>query len=75
VRTFPYGWSIGTGYKAKAIFEGVDHWNHTIDLAVVKRLSNIPIVLSAKLEKIRIKAVPRVSLKSHIAIVQRRVNF
>jgi hypothetical protein len=40
-----YGWSIGTGYKAKVDFEGVDRWNHTIDLAVAKCLSNIPIVL------------------------------
>jgi hypothetical protein len=51
-----YGWSIGTGYKAKVDFEGVDRWNHTIDLAVAKCLSNIPIVLR-QLGKIKMQAV------------------
>jgi hypothetical protein len=47
----PYDWSIGTRYKAKIDFENGDRWTHTIDLGVAKRLSNIPIVLSATLEK------------------------
>jgi hypothetical protein len=38
--------------KAKVNLEGGDRWNHTIDPAVVKHLSNIPIVLSANLEKL-----------------------
>jgi hypothetical protein len=42
-------------YKAKD-FEGVDHWNHTIDLAVAKCLSIIPIVLR-QLGKIEMQAV------------------
>jgi hypothetical protein len=44
--------AIGTRYKAKVDFEGVDRWNHTIDLAVAKRLSNIPIILSPNVEKL-----------------------
>ena len=48
---------IGTRYKAKVDFEGVDRWNHTLDLAVAKSLSNIPIVLGANFEKIRMQAV------------------
>jgi hypothetical protein len=47
----PHDWSIGTNYKAKVDFENGDHWTHTVDVGVAKRLSNIPIVLSATLEK------------------------
>jgi hypothetical protein len=47
----PYDWSIGTRYKATIDFENGDRWTHTIDLGVAKRLSNIPVVLSATLEK------------------------
>jgi hypothetical protein len=47
----PYDWSIGTRYKATIDFENGDRWTHTVDLGVAKRLSNIPVVLSATLEK------------------------
>jgi hypothetical protein len=47
----PHDWSIGTRYKAKVDFENDDHWTHTVDVGVAKRLSNIPVVLSATLEK------------------------
>ena len=47
----PYAWSIGTNYKAKVDFENGDHWTHTVDVGVAKRLSNVPVVLSATLEK------------------------
>jgi hypothetical protein len=47
----PYDWSIGTRYKAKIDFESGDRWSHTVDLGVAKRLSSIPVVLSAALEK------------------------
>src|SRR6266540_3561536 len=47
----PYDWSIGTRYKAKIDFENGERWTHTLDLGVAKRLPNIPIVLSATLEK------------------------
>jgi hypothetical protein len=47
----PYDWSIGTRYKAKIDFENGDRWTHTLDLGVAKRLPNIPVVLSATLEK------------------------
>jgi hypothetical protein len=47
----PHDWSIATRYKAKVDFENGDHWTHTVDVGVAKRLSNIPVVLSATLEK------------------------
>ena len=40
-----------TNYKAKVDFENGDHWTHTVDVGVAKRLSNVPVVLSATLEK------------------------
>ena len=47
----PYDWSIGMRYKAKIDFEDGDRWTHTVDVGVAKRLSGIPLVLSATLEK------------------------
>ena len=47
----PYDWSIGTRYKAKVDFENGDYWTHTLDVGVAKRLPNVPVVLSATLEK------------------------
>lgn len=47
----PHDWSISTNYKAKIDFENGDHWTHTVDLGVAKRLSNTPVVLSVTLEK------------------------
>jgi hypothetical protein len=47
----PYDWSINTRYKAKVDFENNDHWTHTVDLGVAKRLSNSPVVFNVTLEK------------------------
>lgn len=47
----PYDWSIGTRYKAKIDFENCDHWTHTVDVGVAKRLSTFPLVISVTLEK------------------------
>jgi hypothetical protein len=47
----PYDWSIFTRYKAKIDFENRDHWTHTVNLGVAKRLPKVPLVLSAALEK------------------------
>lgn len=47
----PHDWSIVTTYKAKVDFENGDRWTHTVDVGVAKRLSNVPLVLSATLEK------------------------
>jgi hypothetical protein len=47
----PYDWSVGTNYKAKVNFENGHRWTYTADLGVAKRLSNLPVVLSATLEK------------------------
>ena len=42
---------IATNYKAKVDFENGDHWSYTVDIGVAKRLPNVPVVLSAILEK------------------------
>jgi hypothetical protein len=47
----PDDWSIFTKYKATIDFESGDRWTHTVSAGVAKRLSNIPVVLSATLEK------------------------
>ena len=47
----PYDWSVGTRYKATIDFQNGDRWTHTVDLGVAKRLSHVPMVLSATLEK------------------------
>jgi hypothetical protein len=47
----PDDWSISTRYKAKIDFENGDRWTNTVDAGIAKRLSNIPVVLSATLEK------------------------
>jgi hypothetical protein len=47
----PSDWSIGAQYKAKIDFENSDRWAHTVNVGVAKRLSNVPVVLSATLEK------------------------
>lgn len=47
----PYNWSVATRYKAKVDFENGDHWTHTADVGVATRLSRIPLVFSATLEK------------------------
>jgi hypothetical protein len=48
---FPYDWSIGTRYKTKIDFENGDRCTHTVDVGVAKRLSSVPVVFSATLEK------------------------
>jgi Putative MetA-pathway of phenol degradation len=47
----PNNWSILAKYEAKIDFEHDARWIHTVNAGVAKRLSNIPIVLSATLEK------------------------
>ena len=47
----PRDWSIGAKYKATIDFENGDRWTHTVNAGVAKRLSNIPVILSATLEK------------------------
>ena len=47
----PYDWSIATRYKATIDFENGDRWTHTVGVGVAKRLPNVPVVLSAALEK------------------------
>ena len=48
---FPYYWSIFATYKAKIDFENGERWTHTVNAGIAKRLPNVPIVLSAILEK------------------------
>ncbi len=47
----PDRWSIGTRYKATIDFQNGDRWSHTVSAGVAKRLSKVPVVLSASLEK------------------------
>jgi hypothetical protein len=47
----PHDWSIATNYKAKINFENGERWTHTVDVGLAKRLSNVPLVLSATFEK------------------------
>ena len=47
----PYDWSTFAKYKTKIDFEAGDRWIHTLSTGVAKRLSNVPLVLSATLEK------------------------
>ena len=47
----PRDWSIGAKYKATIDFENGERWTHTVNAGVAKRLSNIPVILSATLEK------------------------
>ena len=48
---FPKAWSISANYKASVDFENGDRWSHTLTAGVAKRLSKVPIVLSATLGK------------------------
>jgi hypothetical protein len=47
----PDRWSIGTRYEATIDFENSDRWSHTVSAGVARRLSKVPVVLSASLEK------------------------
>ena len=47
----PQHWSMSAKYKTAADFENGDRWSHTLSAGVAKRLSNLPLVLSATLEK------------------------
>jgi len=47
----PQDWSISMRYKAKVDFENGDHWTHTVDIGIAKRLPRIPFVFSATMEK------------------------
>ena len=47
----PEDWSIFGKYKTKTDFESGGRWTHTLTAGIAKRLSNVPFVLSADLEK------------------------
>jgi len=47
----PDKWSMGTRYKATVDFQNGGRWGHTVSAGVAKRLSKVPVVLSASLEK------------------------
>jgi hypothetical protein len=48
---FPQAWSINAKYRMAIDFQNGDRWNHVVEVGVAKRLSKIPIVLSATVEK------------------------
>jgi hypothetical protein len=47
----PDRWSMSARYRATVDFENGDRWSHTVNAGVAKRLSKVPVVLSASLEK------------------------
>ena len=47
----PQAWSMSASYKTGVDFENGDRWSHTVSAGVAKRLSKVPVVLSASLEK------------------------
>ena len=42
---------MSASYKTGVDFENGDRWSHTVSAGVAKRLSKVPVVLSASLEK------------------------
>ena len=48
---FPQAWSINARYKTAIDFQNGDRWNHRVGVGVAKRLSKVPIVVSATVEK------------------------
>ncbi len=47
----PQAWSMNAQYKTTVDFENGDRWSHRVGAGIAKRLSKIPIVVSASLEK------------------------
>ena len=47
----PQAWSMSAKYKATVDFENGDQWNHKLTAGVAKRLSKIPVVVSATFGK------------------------
>jgi hypothetical protein len=47
----PHNWAMNANYKATVDFENDDRWTQTISAGVAKRLTNVPLVLSATFEK------------------------
>jgi long-subunit fatty acid transport protein len=47
----PDRWSINARYRAAVDFENGDRWGYTVGAGVAKRLSKLPIALSASVEK------------------------
>jgi hypothetical protein len=47
----PQAWALTAQYKTAVDFENGDRWNHRVLAGIAKRLSKVPIVVSATLEK------------------------
>lgn len=47
----PQHWSISAKYQASLDFNNGDRWTHTLTAGIAKRLSRVPLVISATLEK------------------------
>ena len=47
----PQAWALNAQYKTAVDFENGDRWNHRVLAGIAKRLSKVPIVVSATLEK------------------------
>ena len=47
----PQAWALTAQYKTAVDFENGDRWNHRVLAGIAKRLSKVPIVVSATFEK------------------------
>ena len=47
----PQHWSISAKYRTVLDFNNGDRWSHTLTAGIAKRLSHVPVVLSATFEK------------------------
>ena len=47
----PHRWSVSGKYRAIIDFNNGDRWTHTVTAGIAKRLSNVPVVLSASVQK------------------------
>jgi hypothetical protein len=47
----PQDWSMSAKYRALVDFNNGDRWAHTVTAGIAKRLSKVPLVLSATLQK------------------------
>ena len=47
----PQRWSVSAKYRALVDFNNGDRWAHTISTGIAKRLSKLPLVLSASVQK------------------------
>ena len=63
----PQAWSMSAQYKTAVDFENGNRWSHRVRAGIAKRLSNVPIVISATVEKPLSNSAKRFDV--HISVV------